>query len=460
MRVNRSHWPGLLFDTHCHLHFPDFADDLDTVVRNALEAGVRGMLVPSVDLDSSFRSSSIAEGYDLWSAAGFHPNHLEGASEEAFEEVAGLSLLPQAAAVGETGLDFYRNRFARHVQEHWFERHVKLSNDLGLPLLVHSRGAEEEVLEVIPESHRFPVILHSWCGGAETTRRAAARGFFFGVTGAVTYKKSSLPGILGLIPRGQLLVETDAPFLPPEPCRGTRNQPCNVPVIAARIGLELGLSLAQTFETLWNNSLRALLLSPETRRTQLVYPIGDRLYVNITGRCNASCRFCVRVFQDGIAGYHLRHRFDPSRESVLAALGAVSLAGYSEVVFCGFGEPTMRPDMLVEAADLVRAAGVATRLNTNGLCLDHMTVCETEAMLGRFTRLSVSLNASSTGEHRRICRSSCSNGWESLMAFIGIVRRLSIPAVLTAVAGSGADMGKVRGLADRFGLPLMVRGQQ
>lgn len=458
--MNRSHWPGYLFDTHCHLHFRDFAHDLEAVVRDAEEAGVRGILVPSVDLGSSTRSSTIAGDLHLWSAAGFHPNHLDEASEEAFRSIAGLSLLPQAAAVGETGLDFYRDRFPRDVQRYWFRRHIKLSADLGLPLLVHSRGAEKEVLDTIPESHVFPVILHSWCGDPETTRLASARGFYVGVTGALTYRKSRLPELVRLVPREQLVVETDAPFLPPEPHRGRRNQPCLVPLIASRVGGEWGLPMGQTFGMLWNNALRALLLSPETRRTHLVYPLGDRLYVNITGRCNASCAFCVRKFQDGMEGYYLRHRCEPSREAVLAALEAAGPSAFSEVVFCGFGEPTMRPDLLMEAADRARAAGVVTRLNTNGLCLDHMTPGETETMLGRFTRLSVSLNASSEGEHRRICGHGCRNGWECLMAFIGLVGRLSIPAVLTAVAGSGADLGKVRGLAERFGFPLLVRERQ
>jgi len=458
--VNRSQWPGLLFDTHCHLHFDDFRRDLGTVVDRAFDAGVRGILVPSVDLESSVRSSSIAHDFGLWSAAGFHPNHLEGASEGAFKKVTGLSLLPQAAAVGETGLDFYRDRFPRDVQTQWFQKHIDLSKNLALPLVVHSRGAEGAVLDILPADPGFPVILHSWCGSAEVTSRAVKRGFYFGVTGAVTYRKSGMAVNLGLIPREMVLAETDAPFLPPVPHRGGRNEPALTTLTAARIAREWNLSLSEALEILWDNSLRAFRLAAGSRRTHLVYPMGGKLYVNITGMCNASCGFCIRNRQDGLGGYSLRHRSEPSREAVLCALSVTDPSGYDEVVFCGYGEPTMRPDLLCEAAECVRSAGGKTRLNTNGLCPGHMTLSETEAMLGRFDRVSISLNASGAAEYSRICPGASPCGWENVMGFIRLVKRLAIPAVLTAVEGSGADIPKVRALAERLELPIIIREAQ
>lgn len=458
--MNRSQWPGLLFDTHCHLHFDDFRRDLEAVVDRAFDAGVRGILIPSVDLSSSVRSSSMALDLGLWSAAGFHPNHLEGASDPAFKEVAALSLLPQAAAVGETGLDFYRDRFPRDVQTHWFRKHIDLSNDLALPLVVHSRGAEGAVLDVLPENPGFPVILHSWCGSGDVTSRAVKRGFFFGVTGAVTYRKSEMARNLGLIPREMVLAETDAPFLPPAPHRGGRNEPALSVLTAARIALEWNLSVSEAFSILWDNSLRAFRLTPGNRRTHLVYPMDGKLYVNITGRCNASCGFCIRNRQDGLGGYNLRHRSEPSREAVLSALSVTDPARYDEVVFCGYGEPTIRPGLLCEAAEFARSAGGRTRLNTNGLCFGHMTLPETEAMLGRFDRVSISLNASGAAEYSRVCPGPVVDGWENLMGFVRLVKRLSIPALLTAVEGSGADIPKVRALAERLELPILIREGQ
>lgn len=458
--MNRSHWPGLLFDTHCHLHFADFEPDLEDAVGRAFDSGVRGILVPSIDLESSIRSSSMARDLGLWSAAGFHPNHLEGASDPAFREVAALSLLPQAAAVGETGLDFYRDRFPRDVQTSWFRRHIDLSRALGLPLVVHSRGAEAEVLDLLPESPPFPVVLHSWCGQGAVTEKAVKRGFYFGITGAATYRKSAMARNLGLIPRELVLCETDAPFLPPEPHRGRRNEPAYCALTAARIALEWSLPVGETLSVLWENSLRAFRLSPGSRRTHLVYPIDGNLYVNITGRCNASCVFCIRNRQDGLGGYHLRHRDEPSQEAVLSALSVTDPAGYGEVVFCGYGEPTMRPDLLRTAADLVLSAGGRTRLNTNGLCLGHMTLRDAEDMLGRFQRVSISLNASGAAEYSRLCRGSGNDAWDNLMGFIRLVKRIGMPAVLTAVDGSGADMQRVRALADRLEMPVRERERQ
>ncbi|MFO7626592.1 MAG: TatD family hydrolase [Candidatus Fermentibacteraceae bacterium] len=458
--MNRSQWPGLLFDTHCHLHFDDFRPDLEAVVGRAFDAGVRGILVPSIDLASSIRSSSLARDFGLWSAAGFHPNHLEGASDPAFKEVAGLSLLPQAAAVGETGLDFYRDRFPREVQTHWFRKHIDLSADLALPLVVHSRGAEGAVLDCLPQDPGFPVILHSWCGSGDITSRAVKRGFYFGITGAVTYRKSEIARNLGLIPREMILAETDAPFLTPVPHRGGRNEPALTTLTAGRIALEWNLSVSEALEILWGNSLRAFRLSPGSRRTHLVYPMSGKLYVNITGKCNSSCGFCIRSRQDGLGGYNLRHRIEPSREAVLSALSVTDPAGYDEVVFCGYGEPTMRPDLLCESAEQARSGGGRTRLNTNGLCLGHMNQKEAETMLGRFDRVSISLNASGAAEYSRVCPGASDCGWENLMGFIRMVKRLSIPAVLTAVEGSGADIPKVRALAERLELPVLIREGQ
>lgn len=458
MTADRSHWPGLLFDTHCHLHFDRFGNDLEAVIQRASDQGVKGILIPSVDLESSRLSSGIAHRFGLWSAAGFHPNHLENATEESFKEVARLSLLPQAAAVGETGLDYHRRVCPGKTQRRWFSRHIRLASDLGMPLAVHSRGAEEDVLDQLPEAPSFPVILHSWEGSRESTEMAVERGFFFGVTGAVTYRKSRPAALLNLLPRDRVLVETDAPFLPPEPRRGERNEPGFSPLTAGRIAREWGLSRGETLDILWGNALRALGLQPGNRRTHLVYPMGDNLYVNLTGMCSSSCVFCIRERCDGIRGYYLRHGSEPSRKSVLDSLEAADPGSFREVVFCGYGEPTMRPGLLIEAADLVSAAGGKSRLNTNGLCLHHMTPDETRTMLGRFGRVSVSLNASGAAEYERICPNRCSDGWENLMAFIRLVTAMKIPAMLTAVAGSGADIPRVQALAERIGLPLRIRG--
>ncbi len=457
MMPDRPHWPGHLFDTHCHLHFPELSDDLDPVMERALEAQVRGILIPSVDLPSSVVSSRIAGERGLWSAAGFHPNHLEGASEESFRGVRRLCLLPQAAAVGETGLDRCRNRFPMELQLHWFRRQIELAEALGLPLTVHSRGAEEEVLEALPARPSFPVVLHSWSGGPETTKKAVSRGFYIGFTGAVTYRRSDPAKIFDGVPRELVLAETDAPFLPPEPLRGRRNEPAHVRLTARWIAGRWDVSMAEACSVLWENGLRAFRLHPGNRRTHLVYPMGAGLYVNLTGLCNSDCVFCVRKRVDGIGGYYLRHRGEPSREAVLAALEAAEPGEYSEVVFCGYGEPTMRPDLLAEAAEAASRAGAETRLNTNGLCLDHLSPDETADLLKRFTRVSISLNASGGVEYRRLCHGSCDGAWEKLMSFIRLVGKLGIPGRLTAVSGAGADIPRVRALAARLEMPFTLR---
>ena len=450
------------FDSHCHLHFHDFDKDLTEVVARSATAGISHILIPSTDVKTSERSADIAEKYSLYSAAAFHPDHLpdDSTADEDWSSLKSVLLRPRTIAIGETGLDFYHNTFKPEKQIFWFRRHIQLAESLGYPLIVHSRDAESEVLDHLPEKPPVPVILHCWSGDQRLTDIAVSRGYYIGVDGPVTYKKNGdLRSVVSSVPRKQLLVETDSPFLPPEPFRGRRNEPANTRLVVMKIReLQGGSeSIESTSFTLWENTMRAYRLHPENRRADVVYRYGDSLYVNVTSKCQNSCVFCIRNTEDGIADYNLRYIQDPPDELVLSTIREFPIEKFKELVFCGFGEPTLRSQLIMKASAAARARGVRTRLNTNGLCTFFMSDDRVLELLGSFDSVSISLNASGAREYNRICPSEVENSWEHLMRFIRLAGRSHIETQLSAVKNSGADIQRVTALAKRLQMPLKVR---
>ncbi|MCD4708139.1 MAG: YchF/TatD family DNA exonuclease [Candidatus Sabulitectum sp.] len=450
------------FDSHCHLHFHHFNEDLDAVVTDSGKAGISHIMIPSIDVETAERSADIAEKYNLFSAAAFHPEHLpeESIGEAEWLAIKHVLLRPNTVAVGETGLDYHHGTFEPAKQIRWFHRHIELAESIGYPLIVHSRGAESEVLNQLPSSLSVPVILHCWGGDESLTDIAVARGFYIGVDGPLTYKKSNkLRGLIPRIPRDRLLVETDSPFLPPEPFRGRRNQPAFTGFIIMKIRELWGdnMSIENTSYILWENAMRAYRLHPGNRRADIVYRYGDSLYVNLTSRCQNNCGFCIRKSADGIAGYSLRHREDPSKSLVLSTIEAFPIEGFKELVFCGFGEPTLRTDLLMTSATAAGARGVKTRLNTNGLCTSFLSDRQVVTLLRCFDSVNISLNASGAREYNRVCPSTVEDPWEHLMKFIKLVKTTCIRARVSVVKNSGADMHRVTALAERLQMPLRIR---
>lgn len=453
---------SLGFDSHCHLHFHHFDEDLAKVVDDSKKAGISHILIPSIDAATAEKAADIAEEYDLYSAAAFHPEHLpeESREEQGWTALMEVLLRSNTVAVGETGLDFHHKTFAPERQIGWFRRHIRLAEALGYPLIVHSRGAEVEVLEELSEPLSVPVILHCWGGDELLTETAVARGFYIGTDGPLTYKKNNkYRRLISRIPRDKLLVETDSPFLPPEPFRGKRNEPA----YTRRINMEIRelwggrMSIEETSYILWENAMQAYLLHPENRRADILYKYGDFLYVNVTSSCQNNCSFCIRRTEDGLNGYFLKHSEDPADSLVLSTIGEFPIENYKELVFCGFGEPTLRSDLLMKSARAASARGVKTRLNTNGLCTSFMDNEQVARLLGCFDSVSISLNASGAREYNRICPSSVEDSWEQLMKFIKLVKKTGIDSQVSAVSSSGVDLQRVKALAERLQMSLRIR---
>ena len=236
-----------LVDHHCHLDFPQFANDLDGIVSRAHAAGVGVMVTISTRIRRLDRLIAIAEAYpSVYCSVGTHPHYADEEPDIPTDEIVLLSGHPKVVAIGEAGLDYYYEKSSREGQAAGFRRHIEAARITGLPLEIHARDADEDTLAILEEARAqgpFPAILHCYTGGEKLAVRAVELGLHVSFTGVVTFKRSeALREIASLVPLDRILVETDAPYLSPVPYRGKLNEPANVrhtaEVLAGVRGLE------------------------------------------------------------------------------------------------------------------------------------------------------------------------------------------------------------------------------
>ena len=452
----------MFIDTHAHLDDRKLARDLDGVLRRALEAGVERIVTVGADLPSSRRAAGIARARDrVWATVGIHPHDAASADSAAMGELARLAGEPKVAAIGETGLDYYRDLSPRQAQRDAFEQHIDLALRMDLPLVVHCRDAWEECLEILerraPEGLRG--VAHCFSGDAAVGARLRAIGFLVSFAGNVTYPNAeNLRAAAAQISAESLLVETDCPYLPPQPVRKQRNEPAFVVHTAAELARVYGLSVEDVARVTTFNADRLFGLGAGEERETIVYPIRKGLYVNLTNRCSNRCRFCARETAPHVKGHSLALAEEPGAEAVEAAIGDASR--YDEIVFCGFGEPTLRLDVLKQVAAWVKRTAPATRVrvNTNGhgSLLNDRPICA--ELKGLVDAVSVSINAGEREAYAHLCRPEAGEGaFDAMLAFVREAREALPEVVVTAIDMPGADLAACQRLADELGVPLRVR---
>jgi TatD DNase family protein len=243
-----------LVDTHAHLDFSKFDADREAVVERARAAGVAAIVNVGTDLTSSQRAVRLAERYGgIYAAVGVHPHDAKRLDGATLAELRELAQHPKVVAVGEIGLDFYRDLSPRDVQRRAFQAQLAWAAKLGTPVVIHDRDAHDEILEVLSDwaagQRHSPLagrlgVLHTFSGDLSMAEQAIDLGFYLSIAGPVTYKNArQLPDIVRALPIDRLLVETDCPFLAPHPHRGKRNEPAHVRLVAERIAELKGMSL-------------------------------------------------------------------------------------------------------------------------------------------------------------------------------------------------------------------------
>lgn len=222
-----------LFDSHAHVDQPEFDDDRAEMLQRARDAEIAAILGVGITADSSEATAGLAAETDgLFAAVGLQPNYCGQAGEGDWDRILALVERPEVVALGETGLDRYWDYSPFDVQRDYFQRHLRLSQETGLPVVIHSRECDEDILEMLREAEtRGPLsgVMHSFASTAETAAECLALGLHISFAGMATYKKSeSLRSVAVTIPSERILIETDSPYLAPVPLRGKRNEPANL----------------------------------------------------------------------------------------------------------------------------------------------------------------------------------------------------------------------------------------
>jgi TatD DNase family protein len=461
--------PAPLIDSHCHLDM--FGEDRSAVVQRAKEAGIESLLTISSDFESNLRTIEISRQFDsVYASVGIHPHDAKDCTEEVFAQIrtwaqGGINsplttqhstLSSRVVAIGETGLDYHYDHSPREMQRELFRRHLSLAAETCLPVIVHSREAKDDTLKILSESGIGRGVLHCFSGDADMAERAMAMGFLISIAGPVTFRNAgNLREIVRTIPDDSLLVETDAPYLAPEPLRGKRNEPAFLLHTVKKIAELRGVNPEDIARITTLNARRLFGIGVAEEEGKIAYKIRDSLYLNITNRCTNRCSFCVKFQSDYVKGHHLRLAHEPTEEELKSAIGNPS--DFREVVFCGYGEPLLRLDLVKSLGRWIKDNGGRVRINTNGQGnLIHGRNIAPE-LKDVADAVSVSLDAQDEETYDRICKPAFNGAFSAVLSFIRETGKVVPKVQATVVEMEGVDIGKCRLIADELGVSLRVR---
>jgi len=254
----------MLIDTHAHLYLDQFEEDRDAVIERAHEAGIRTIVMPSIDVTSMYQSVALCETHQgLYAMAALHPTETGTATDEDFEVVRAFCDHPKVIAVGESGLDYYWDRTFDDIQKDYFRRHIRLAIEKELPLILHNREATDDLVKILTEEWECAAhpeelrgIVHCFGGPTSVAAEVFRLGFLVGFGGTITFKNSGVADVAAGVPIEQIVLETDAPFLSPSPFRGKRNEPMNVRLVAEKLAGIKGISFDEVAKITSDNARR------------------------------------------------------------------------------------------------------------------------------------------------------------------------------------------------------------
>ncbi|MBF0186911.1 MAG: YchF/TatD family DNA exonuclease [Magnetococcales bacterium] len=451
----------MLFDTHCHLDFPDFDQDLQEVIARAEEAHVQHMISIGTRLKAvQTMVERFAPYPNIFISVGVHPHNVNE------EDVTVAQLLEatrqsKVVAIGETGLDYFYDHGDRARQQESFRRHIRAAIAADLPVIIHTRDAEEDTQRILEEEkiNHCGGVLHCFTASRSFAQWAVEKGMYISFSGISTFKNAdSIRETIGALPLDKLLIETDAPYLAPVPHRGTRNEPAHVVHVLETMASVRQLPVEEMARITTNNATALFRLGDErvTKKGVLAYTIGRNLYLNVTRGCTLHCAFCPKWTSPIVSSYDLTLTGNPTSEELIEAMGEIS--EFDEIVFCGYGEPTLRWPVVREVAQEIKRHGGTVRLNTDGLANLVFKRDITPEMAGVIDTISISLNAQSKEVYNRHCQPTIEHSYASLLDFIKCVREHVPTVVISAIEGlEGVDIQACQKIADDLGVSFRTR---
>ena len=459
----------MLIDTHCHLDFEDFDRDRDEVIDRAKSAGVGAIINVASSIEGTRRSIELARQYDIvYASIGVHPHEAKTVTDKVIDEFRDLASgrahlsVPynskKVVAVGEVGLDYYRNLSPKDEQAAAFRRFIHLADELKLPLIIHSREAAEDTIEILKSENKGHVrgVMHCFSGDKDFLKKCLDLGLYISFTCNLTFKNAAdLRETAKLVPTEKLLLETDAPFLAPQEFRGRRNEPA---YLTALIGLWsgiLGLS-GEDIARITTHNANTLFRLEMAEKSKIAYKIRDSLYLNITNRCTNNCSFCIRNETSFVKGHNLLLDKEPSAGEVIAAVGDPKR--YKEIVFCGYGEPTMRLDVVKTVSSELKKKGARIRLVTNG----HGDLINERKIAGELAgivdKISISLNTDTEERYNEECKPRFGiRTYKHILDFIKNCVEAGIETEVTCLDLPGVNVNKCEDIAKSLGAKFRLR---
>jgi len=432
----------------------EFKDDLDAVIQRASEANIENIITigASYRVEENRRAVEIAEKYSLvYASVGIHPHEAKIFNEKVLFEIEKLAGESKVVAIGEIGLDFYRNNSPKEKQIETFKSFIQLAKKVKLPVIIHSREANEETIRILKEERADSIggVIHCFSGDIKMAREALDLGFYLSFTGVITFPKAFpyYSEIINEVPLEAILIETDAPYLAPVPFRGKRNEPSYVVKVAEKIAEIKNLSVEDIGRITTLNAKTLFSLPKAALEGEIAYKIRDSLYLNITNRCTNACQFCPKFKDFIVKGHFLKLKKEPTFDEIISAIQKE--AQFKEVVFCGYGEPTLRLDILKESAKALKEKGLKVRLNTDGqanLIYGRNILPE---LKGLIDTVSVSLNSSNAEHYLKHHRSRFGErGYYAVKDFIKEAKKWIPEVIATALDMPDVDIEKIKNIVE------------
>lgn len=448
-----------LVDTHCHLDFQHYKDDLDRVLTRAAQNGVIRFIVPGINITSSQTAIELSKKYNaIYAACGIHPHEADKVTDDDFERLKALAGNDKVVAIGEIGLDYYRNFSSKENQKKLFQKALQTAKDLDLPVILHNRSAEEDFMNIFRSAGKgLRGVMHCFSGDETMLEEVLKLGMHVSFTGSITFKNSeNTRRTAEKVPVERLLLETDSPYITPHPFRGKRNEPGYVKYLVDVYKDLYGLSAGDIARITTHNANELFNLGLEEKAV-ITYPIRKSLYVNLTNRCTNKCAFCARETSYYVKGHNLKLDSEPSSGEIIKSLGDIS--DYEEIVFCGYGEPTMRLETVKEVASYVKKNNGKTRLTTNGAGNLINSRDITKELKGLIDKTSVSLNAPEKNMYNKLCNPVYGEKtFESILEFIRGCRDSGIGVEVTCLDIIGEEaVEQCRRMAEEMGADFRLR---
>ncbi len=449
-----------LIDSHAHLNFPELKSDLENVLQRASEGGVEKIICVGTTVEDSKDALELADKYPfIFASSGVHPHEASSITNKTYRELKKLASHKKVVAVGEVGLDYHYKHSPIEKQKETFASFIDLAREVNLPLIVHTREAEEDTMEILRNRNASDAggVIHCFSGSLEMAHKCMDMGFYISIPGIVTFKNAkNIHAVVKEIPIEKMLIETDSPYLAPVPFRGKTNEPAYVKHVAEKIAEIKNLSLEDVARITCLNSLSLFGLEGNAAAPEISYRIRDSLYLNITNRCTNSCTFCAKNVDYTVKGHYLKIPDEPTAEEIIDSIGDVHQ--YKEVVFCGYGEPLLRLDIIKEVGGWLKERGVNVRINTDGLANRVYKRNILPELSGIIDSISVSLNADSAERYNKICRPPFPDAYREVKKFL-YEAKTYIPHVTASVVGlPNLDVEKCRKVAEsELGVEFRLR---